>query len=293
MERAEKRGGVTLLDGLRAACDSRFFLAGVLLLGQWEALRWYALRMDDGSDEPWGVLTAAIALALSGWKTRTESVGGARLSIACVLLAAQLALSGILSPLPNAGLGLLALACLLARRDCWVGHLGLFILSLPIISSLQFYLGYPLRLAIGWMCSLVLNFLGLAVEAQGTILLYRGEAIVIDAPCSGVRMLWMALFFACLLCVIQKKDTMRSVRLLQMASLITFLANALRNLVLFFLESGIVVMSANAHEFAGAAIFGLAVFTIYLASRRIETKTTSRASNSPCNLPTLVSPCSS
>ncbi|WP_034923523.1 archaeosortase/exosortase family protein, partial [Candidatus Accumulibacter vicinus] len=56
--------------------------------------------------------------------------------------------------------------------------------------SLQFYGGYPLRVLAGSLAVALLQLNGLAVERAGAVLLWDGRQIAIDAPCSGLRMLW-------------------------------------------------------------------------------------------------------
>ena len=73
---------------------------------------------------------------------------------------------------------------------------GLMLLALPIIPPLQFYVGYPLRLATAFVSARLLSLHGLSIDAVGTCLDWNGTLIAVDAPCSGVRMLWTGLYLA-------------------------------------------------------------------------------------------------
>ena len=228
---------------------------GVLLvLASWPNVGWYLDRMRDGADEPWGVLAlaAAILFCVFGWK---QEVRPWRFLFAGACLILALGLAAWLTPLLVSLLLFLALACLLVDRRCWLGHSGLFVLALPLISSLQFYGGYPLRWLVGKLSAGLLAMLGHAVEVQGTVMKWRGEMIVIDAPCSGVQMLWGSAFLACVLICIQKSDFKRSIVVLQVASLSAFFGNVVRNVLLFYLESGLVGSTEWAHEAVGLAVF--------------------------------------
>ena len=68
--------------------------------------------------------------------------------------------------------------------------LGLALLGLPMAASLQFYLGYPMRVASGAVALVLLRLSGIPVVREGVYLRWGGELVMIDAPCSGIRMLW-------------------------------------------------------------------------------------------------------
>ena len=103
-------------------------------------------------------------------------------------------------PLLRAAIAVAALGCLLHDRR-WGGPLpaggwGLLLLGLPLLASLQYYLGYPLRILAARLTVPLLGMAGVSVAAQGTGLLWRGELVLVDAPCSGLRMLWAGTYLA-------------------------------------------------------------------------------------------------
>lgn len=118
---------------------------------------WMARRLRDGSDDPLGLLALA-ALAALAWHCRRElraapQLGWLALAGAGTVLATALRTGlGALPALPPLATGLvavLALACgllaFLPRRVAALPVAGLAVLALPLLSSLQFYAGYPLR----------------------------------------------------------------------------------------------------------------------------------------------------
>ena len=228
--------------------------AGVLALG-WPSCRWFVARLGDGGDEPWGLLAlaGAVAVAVAGERRplgNWQMAAGAGLAL---LSRAELVGSTSLIAASLVAVGLWAV---LLERRVWVGQLGLFLLALPLIASLQFYAGYPLRALVGEAGALILRGLGQAVEAEGTTLLWRGEQVAIDAPCSGLRMLWSSACVACGLIALLCLDTRRALRLLQFTGLAALVANVARNVALFYVETGLVEVGDWAHDGVGLAVFG-------------------------------------
>ncbi len=226
--------------------------------------------MADGADEPWGVLALLAAVGFAVFRERAE-VSAFRLWVAAGLVGLALGIWSLVTPLVMGVFFAGALACLLADRRCWIGHAGLFFLALPLISSLQFYGGYPLRWLVGACSEFVLGLFGLEVEALGAMLRWRGEMIAIDAPCSGVQMIWASTFFACLLICIYKLDARRSLLLLQVSSVTVFLGNVARNCLLFFVESGLVELGDWAHDAIGVVAFLGVLGVVGVVGRRLRT----------------------
>ncbi|WP_309028051.1 archaeosortase/exosortase family protein [Pelagicoccus enzymogenes] len=252
----------------------RFLCSLALLVVCWPTVRWYAARMVDGSDEPWGVLAlgAAVGFAFLG---RRRPVPSCRYVMAAGFLLVPLAAPFLMTPLVYALFVFLAVAALWADSRIWIGHAGLFVLALPLISSLQFYGGFPLRWLIGKMSAAVLSFLGWGVEARGTVMHWRGEMVVIDAPCSGVQMLWGSAFLACVMICIQKPNLRGSVLLLQVASFSAFIGNVLRNVLLFFVESKLWDLPDWGHDGVGMIVFALVLAVIVAAGSQLRAKAAS------------------
>ncbi len=74
---------------------------------------------------------------------------------------------------------------------------GLALLALPLLASLQFYAGYPLRVLTAELSAWAAAGRGLAAERSGAAMVVNGHLVIVDAPCSGVQMAWLAYFAAC------------------------------------------------------------------------------------------------
>lgn len=253
--------------------ESRATFLAALLIAGWPVMRWYVARMGDGSDEPWGIVALVAALLFlprEGWR---DTVTARRQLTLCVLATLYFcALFFGLPALVRALIFVSAIATLVARRGFATAWWALLVLSLPLVATLQFYLGYPLRLATTELSAGLLTLGGLTVRASGTTLLWAGERVVVDAPCSGIHMLWTGLLIAALLACWQRLDWRNTLRLLHRASLIVFVANILRATMLFCLETGLWPTAPWAHESVGLALFAAAAITIFcLSEKRIRT----------------------
>ncbi|MEO7652946.1 MAG: archaeosortase/exosortase family protein, partial [Bryobacteraceae bacterium] len=130
------------------------------------------------------------------------------------------------------------------------------------LSSMQFYASYPLRWLMGEASAALLRTSGLAVTAEGTLLRWGREIVEIDAPCSGVRMLWAGLFLACVLISLRGLGPWRAIVAGCMAVVAVLCANIARSTALFFLETGIVPLPAWSHVAVGILTFTLAAVAI-------------------------------
>lgn len=246
--------------------SSRLALAVTLSLACWPVLRWYAVRLTDGSDEPWGLLALGAAIWFaphSGWLQR---VSRTRVSITCTALAMYVLSYPWAPPLVHALLFTAGLAGLIAPASRVLPWSLLLVLSLPLIATLQFYAGYPLRVAATALCVPLLRLGGLTVSAQGTTLTWAGECVIVDAPCSGIQMLWTGLVLASALACLQRLSTRSSISLIQRASAIVFAANVLRATVLFCTETRLWPAPQGAHEIIGLIMFAFAAGLILKAA---------------------------
>lgn len=253
---------------IKSICQSRAAVMLALGIACWPVLRWYVVRLSDGSDEPWGLAALATALLFAprhGWLNLFDRT---KLKLLCVGLVVYAASYNWLPPLGHALLFATLLAISVKEGRFPLSWWGLLVLSLPLIATLQFYLGYPLRLATTQLCVPLLKLGGVNVTAEATALHWAGETVIVDAPCSGIHMLWTGLFLAAGLACWQKLDFCATRRLLQRASLTVFLANVLRAAALFCIEARIWPSPAWAHEGMGLLLFGLAAAVICFASSR-------------------------
>lgn len=238
----------------------------------WSVWRWYLARMSDGSDEPWGIAALLVALVFT-LSRKTNSPGSELPSAAFVPLALYALCYPALPALARAALAVCALALTLSPlcfgRRLHLGLLGLLLLSLPLIASLQFYAGYPLRVLTGEVVTQLLALCGERVTLRGTSLLWRGDLISIDAPCSGIKMLWGALFFCFSTACFLNLDNRRTWILYVASSVTIFCANVIRTFVLFFSESRIIQAPQWFHGFAGIFAFTLGMIVISIVAQRL------------------------
>jgi exosortase/archaeosortase family protein len=244
-------------------------------LALWPHGLWMARRVQDGSDEPLGLAAAAALLWLvalranslrvapqTGWLAAGVLLGiGANVALwwlpplACALLAALSLGAALMAWLPDSG-PRLPLA-------------GLVVLMLPWIASLQYYGGYPLRVLTAQLSAWLLQGLGIAAERSGTAMLVRGQLVIVDAPCSGVQMAWMAWFCACAVAALVALRDGTFLRRLPAVGVIVLIGNVLRNTVLVALESRPQGLSESLHEGIGLVALALVcTAVIALTTRR-------------------------
>jgi len=231
----------------------------LLAAALWPTLWWMGQRMLDGSDEPLGLLALA-ALGVLLWHCRRRLRAAPRLGWLALALAAALVSTAALwhvPPLASSLLGLLALgAGLVAFLPSAVATspvLGLSLLSLPLLASLQFYAGYPLRVltaeASHWL--LAASF---SVERSGASLLVDGQLVIVDAPCSGVQMLWLGYFTACVVALHAGRRDAAFLARLPLVSLLVLAGNVLRNTLLVAFEASSHHLAGWLHEAVGLAV---------------------------------------
>lgn len=133
--------------------------------------------------------------------------------------------------------------------------LGLFFLSLPVIPTIDFYFGYPLRLLATNISFLLIRMSGYRVELEGTMIEYGNRFVCVDAPCSGIKMLWTGILLSFILTGFFRFTNKKTLILSIYAFIFVIAGNIIRSTLLFFTESGIFVMPEWFHAAVGAAIF--------------------------------------
>ncbi|QTD45478.1 exosortase Q [Ottowia testudinis] len=241
----------------------------------WPTWRWMVARVADGSDEPLGLLALAVLAALL-WSVRRDLRSAPRLpwlALAVLGTVGATALRSAASPLVAALLAIAAWACGLlaflpdARRGAmrvaggvlWpaprhgIGTLpvlGLAVLALPLIASLQFYAGYPLRVvtaeASRWLLSPWFHVL-----REGSSLNVDGLLVIVDAPCSGVQMAWAGYFAACAVALWRGLGNRAFALRLPAVSALVLGGNIVRNTLLVGLEGAGRQPGAAVHQAVG------------------------------------------
>jgi exosortase/archaeosortase family protein len=246
------------------------------LLAFWPVWRWYGVRVTAGpADEMWGLLALATAMLLLLWrKKEAADEKEANLLLPVLLLLLYALTYNFFPPLLRAAVAVTALGCTLGSlrfgKPFHAGTLGLLYLSLPLIPSLQFYGGYPLRVFVASLAAPLLRLGGFAVIREGTCLNWDGQLSWIDAPCSGIRMLWVGLYLVFTLACVYELRFVKTLLAMTIAVFAIIFGNVFRSVALFYLESGVIVNRPWAHDFTGVAAFTVVALCIVAAVRQIR-----------------------
>ncbi|WP_372525321.1 exosortase Q [Piscinibacter sp.] len=239
----------------------------------WTHWRWAAARVGDGSDDPFGVVALA-ALLWAVARHARDLRGSPRpgwLALALALSVAATASTFVAPPLVGALLAALALAsglrAVMPSGRATLPLAGLAVLALPLISSLQFYAGYPLRVLTAQLSTWGLQLAGVAAVRIGSAMQVEGRLIVVDAPCSGVQMVWMAYFCACTVAVWGGMGDGRFVRRLPWVGGLVLAGNVLRNSVLVLLEARRASVPDAWHQAVGLVVLALVCAAVVAVMR--------------------------
>lgn len=246
------------------------------LVAFWPVGHWLYLRTRYGSSERWEMLAlgAVLALLVVRWRDGGVTVPsppttGTRwpaLALPTLVVCVYALAFPWLPPLGRALLAVTALSLTAARL--WVGQRsllalwGLGLLALPVIPLFQYQLGYPLRSSIAAVAAPLLRLSGLDVVRAGTSLEWAGRLVWVDAPCSGMRMLWSGLFLTFVLAAFLRLDNRRTALAALGAVVVLLAANILRTSALFMVEAGLVPAPGWAHEAVGAMAYAVTALAI-------------------------------
>ncbi len=236
---------------------------------------WYARRMADGSDDPWGLLALAtlaflIAAARRQPPARPQEADMTPAALGLLIYAASFPFVGHLM---HGALGMtaivLAVSPLYFGRRCHLGLWGLAMLSLPLMASLQFYLGYPLRALVGDIAVALLRFAGYGVMREGAGLLFGEQSVVIDAPCSGIKMLWAGGYLVCVLACHRQLTNSRIVVAGLAGIALVIAGNSIRTVSLFYAEVGSFELPDWGHSAVGVLAFAMTAAAIVASVQRL------------------------
>ena len=232
---------------------------GLQAAALWIHWRWAAARVVDGSDDPLGVVALLVlvwmVVRLSPSLRAAPRPGWLALALALSVVATTSVF--IAPPLVGALLAVLALVAglcaFMPAGSATLPLAGLAVLALPLMSSLQFYAGYPLRVVTAQLSTWGLQLAGVDALRSGSAMWVEGRLIVVDAPCSGVQMVWMAYFCACTVAALCGIGDRRFLRKLPWIGVVVLAGNVLRNSVLVWLEARGAVAEA-VHQGVGLAV---------------------------------------
>lgn len=270
--------------GQAAQMPSAPVIAGCWLVAHtlvlWPHVAWAARRAQDGSDDPMG-LTAIVALLTWLVVRRTSLLSRPRVAWLATSVALTVAATAALWWLPALAAAALAAASMATGIAAWlrpqaprVALAGLVLLALPWMATLQFYAGYPLRVVTAQLSTWALQLAGWQAARSGAAMTVQGQLVIVDAPCSGVQMAWMAYFTACAVAAWTGLRDGLLMRRLPLVGVIVLAGNVLRNTVLVALESRPQGLSAAAHEGVGllalAVVVGVVMVWVSGAAARVE-----------------------
>lgn len=246
----------------------------LLALACWPVLAWYGRGSFDGSNDPWGLL-ALVTAAFVLWRAPPAAPLRQPFMLPSIFL--LLYCLATVAGLPMALRAMAVALAMTAMASAWrLGRrldlplLALALLALPLTASLQFYCGYPLRVLAGWLAVGLLKSNGLAVLLDGAVFLWDGRQIAIDAPCSGLRMLWAGGYLMAAAAALFRFSPRQTLLAASLTGTIVIAANAVRAAALFYLESGLLPLPAWTHEAAGMSVFLAAGLLIVHGLYRIE-----------------------
>ncbi len=250
-------------------------ILGLQLLAFWEVWHWYVTRAVYSWDQPWGVLAFVAAIVFLIVSRKPLPQNERSLWLPAVLILVYAATYFVLPPLGRALIAFTAVAVtaslLRFGKAFHAGLFGLFYLSLPTIPTLQFFGGYPLRIVVAELTAPILRLAGFAVVAEGTCLNWSGHLIWIDAPCSGIKMLWVGLFLTFVVLCLYELPLRKILLLMPLVGIVIMGANVFRAVALFYIEAGVLDFPAWSHEYAGVIAFVLEaagiIFTVFFMRR--------------------------
>ncbi len=252
---------------------SKIVLILLQILAFWSVWRWYFLRLSSSSDEFYGIL-ALLAIAVLSFKFRVKDSPVLNFKLIALSIAVYALFFPFLPPLARAVIAVTSLTCTISGfsfgKRFHFGIWSLFLLGLPVVASMQFYLGFPLRVLVGEATAFLLKLNGLSVFREGVCLFYGERIIWIDAPCSGVKMLWAGFFLTGLLITIYRFTFVKSLLAFISAFAIILLGNIFRATGLFYLEAGIIKLPDFAHEAIGVSAFILTCSGIVFALLQLK-----------------------
>jgi exosortase/archaeosortase family protein len=245
-------------------------------LALWPHGAYLVQRAVDGSDDPLGLLAlAAVATLVVQLRHRlrlTPRLGWLMASMAIALAANGAWWAGVPALLASV-LAASSLGCALfawwPARQARLPLAGLVLLALPWIASLQFYLGFPLRVITAQLSAWGLQLARFDVVRSGASMVVNGQLVVVDAPCSGVQMAWLAYFTACAAAAATGLSDRLFARRAAGVGAIVLAGNVLRNSVLVALESRPAGLGAGWHEAIGlAALAAVCIAVLALMQHR-------------------------
>ncbi len=242
------------------------WLAAVLLcqlVAYWRAWQWLFGRVIHSAGDAVGMIAVIMLIAWLAIWTIARNRCIYRFSPRPIMLLLVIYGMSYLVPTPSilraaiasTSLFLTVQYAIFDRRPP-VAYWGMILFALPVVPSLQFYLGFPARLISAILTVPLLQMNGLSVRREGTYLVWQEQLIQFDAPCSGVTMLWAGILLTLSIAYLKTFSTLKTLFALVICSVFILLGNVLRAGSLFYLETGLFPAQASWwHDAVGVVVF--------------------------------------
>lgn len=277
------------MDAEAAACGSKrarlltpenlgWLTAVVLcqLVAYWDAWQWLYGRVIHSAGDAVGMIAVFGLIAWLAIWTIARNQRIYRFSLSPIVLLLVVYGASYLWPTPSilraaiASISLfLTVQYAIFDRRPPVAYWGMILIALPVVPSLQFYLGFPARLISASLTVPLLRMNGLSVHREGTYLVWQEQLIQFDAPCSGVTMLWAGVLLTFSLAYLKAFSPLKTLLALVVCGLFILVGNVLRAGSLFYLETGLFPAQASWwHDAVGVVVFtGTAVALLATLNR--------------------------
>jgi len=248
-------------------------------LALWPHGVYLARRAFDGSDDPLGLVAlVAVAALVASQRHRLRLLPHLGWLVASLTLA-LIANGAWWAGAPSLASALLAALSLASTLLAWWPHerakaplLGLIVLALPWLATLQFYLGWPLRVLTAQLSAWSLQLFGWATERSGASMMVNGQLVIVDAPCSGVQMAWFGYFIACVCAAAVNLRDRAFLRRAALVGIVVLAGNVGRNSVLVALESRPQGLTPFWHEAIGLAALAAVCAAVWTLIQRAEVR---------------------
>jgi exosortase/archaeosortase family protein len=259
----------------------------IVAVATWDGWSWYANRVWASPEEAIVPIVIVAFMAAVGLLDRTQAgiapaipvrevplgpvpLVAMPLGLITVGLAAYALSFAVLPPIARAAvavaLTLYCLHCALLQTRPPIAFWGAIALALPVLPSLQFVFGYPMRLISAALTVALLQAQGLVIRREGTFLVWRDQQVQFDAPCSGISMLWASLLLTFMVCMLFRFGIGRTLVATIIAIVLALAGNVLRASSLFYVEAGFIADAPPWwHDAIGLAAFAIsATATVWL-----------------------------
>jgi exosortase/archaeosortase family protein len=239
--------------------------APILALAFWDA--WFALVARADSLETAGPLVlvaAALAAPVCARLLRSQALQPIPIAPLIALTMAY-AIAAIWAP-PLVRIAIAVIAILLTLHMAGgagaprAPFVGLVVLALPVLPSLEFYTAYPMRIVSAAITVRLLDVQGINAIQDGVALRVGERLFEFDAPCAGVRMLWAGCFLVSAAAFLHGFGWARYSATLIFAVIAMVFANAVRAASLVHVEGGALPIATGdwLHSGVGVTAFSMA-----------------------------------